>query len=90
MDIRYIVSSEETQLSLYYEPHCSYDPSLLNEYRADVVITPVVKQLLPSFTLVSGQEDAVELAKLLGAKYIDRSHQILHPQYLRGLLMIYE
>ncbi|KMZ75677.1 Zn-dependent hydrolase (Beta-lactamase fold protein) [Zostera marina] len=66
----YIVSSEETQLSLYYEPHCSYDPSLLNEYRADVVITPVVKQLLPSFTLVSGQEDAVELAKLLGAKYV--------------------
>lgn len=66
----YIVSSGETQSSLYYEPHCSYDSSLLHEYRADVVITPVVKQLLPSFTLVSGQEDAVELAKLLRAKYL--------------------
>ncbi|GJN35655.1 hypothetical protein PR202_gb24450 [Eleusine coracana subsp. coracana] len=39
--------------------------------RAEVVITPVVKQLLPAnFTLVSGQEDAVDLARLLRARYV--------------------
>jgi len=41
---------------------------LLKNERADIVITPVIKQLLPRFTLVSGQEDAVQLAKLLKAK----------------------
>ncbi|KAJ1266710.1 hypothetical protein BS78_08G173100 [Paspalum vaginatum] len=58
---------------LYYEPHCVYDRPFLekNRLRADVVITPVVKQLLPAnFTLVSGQEDAVELARLLRARYL--------------------
>ncbi|XP_062204762.1 uncharacterized protein LOC133906772 [Phragmites australis] len=58
---------------LYYEPHCVYDRSFLdkNRLRADVVITPVVKQLLPAnFTLVSGQEDAVDLARLLQARYV--------------------
>lgn len=55
--------------SLYYEPHCVYNESFLENYRADVVITPVVKQVLPFFTLVSGQEDAIKLAKLLQAKY---------------------
>ncbi|CAD6341568.1 unnamed protein product [Miscanthus lutarioriparius] len=58
---------------LYYEPHCVYDRSFLEDkrLRADVVITPVVKQLLPSnFTLVSGQEDAVDLARLLRARYV--------------------
>jgi hypothetical protein len=39
--------------------------------RAQVVVTPVVKQLLPAnFTLVSGQEDAVDLARLLQARYV--------------------
>ncbi|KAF8040220.1 hypothetical protein BT93_B2452 [Corymbia citriodora subsp. variegata] len=58
------------QLSLYYEPHCVYNKSLLEKERADIIITPVIKQLLPNFTLVSGQEDAVQLAKLLQAKYV--------------------
>nr|CAB3462772.1 unnamed protein product [Digitaria exilis] len=58
---------------LYYEPHCVYGRSFLEEkrLRAEVVITPVVKQLLPAnFTLVSGQEDAVDLARLLRARYV--------------------
>jgi len=55
-------------LSLYYEPHCVYNQSFIEKEKADIVITPVVKQLLPKFTLVSGQEDAVKLAKLLQAK----------------------
>ncbi|XP_078177266.1 metallo-hydrolase/oxidoreductase superfamily protein [Carex rostrata] len=66
----YIVKAGENGLSLYYEPHCVYNESFLENYRADVVITPVIKQLLPFFTLVSGQEDAIKLAKLLEAKYI--------------------
>lgn len=65
---RYIVTSPQGQLSLYYEPHCVYNQSFTEKERADIVITPVIKQLLPNFTLVSGQEDAVKLAKLLQAK----------------------
>lgn len=66
----YIITCKQSQLTLYYEPHCVYNRSLLEKYKADVVITPVIKQLLPGFTLVSGQEDAVNLAKLLQAKYV--------------------
>ncbi|KAK3041261.1 hypothetical protein RJ639_001363 [Escallonia herrerae] len=66
----YIVSSPQGKLTLYYEPHCVYNKNLLEKERADIVITPVIKQLLPKFTLVSGQEDAVQLAKLLRAKFI--------------------
>ncbi|KAL9275339.1 hypothetical protein AKJ16_DCAP23529 [Drosera capensis] len=66
----YFVSSISNQVTLYYEPHCVYNEELLKNEQADIVITPVIKQLLPSFTLVSGQEDAVKLAKLLDAKFI--------------------
>ncbi|XP_065880328.1 uncharacterized protein [Euphorbia lathyris] len=66
----YLVSSSQGQLTLYYEPHCVYKENLLEKERADIIITPVIKQLLPKFTLVSGQEDAVKLAKLLNAKFI--------------------
>ncbi|WCJ24581.1 Metallo-hydrolase/oxidoreductase superfamily protein [Euphorbia peplus] len=66
----YLVSSSQGQLTLYYEPHCVYNENLLEKEHADIVITPVIKQLLPKFTLVSGQEDAVKLAKLLNAKFI--------------------
>ncbi|CAL2232219.1 unnamed protein product [Prunus armeniaca] len=65
----YLVSSPQGKFTLYYEPHCVYNKSSVEKERADIVITPVIKQLLPKFTLVSGQEDAVELAKLLHAKY---------------------
>ncbi|KAK4850009.1 hypothetical protein QYF36_003023 [Acer negundo] len=66
----YLVISPQGQLTLYYEPHCVYNKSFVEKERADIVITPVIKQLLPKFTLVSGQEDAVQLAKLLNAKFI--------------------
>ncbi|GAV59163.1 Lactamase_B_3 domain-containing protein [Cephalotus follicularis] len=66
----YIVDSPQGQRRLYYEPHCVYNQNFLDNEQADIVITPVIKQLLPKFTLVSGQEDAVQLAKLLNAKYI--------------------
>ncbi|KAJ1385272.1 Ribonuclease Z/Hydroxyacylglutathione hydrolase-like [Sesbania bispinosa] len=66
----YIVTSPQGQLSLYYEPHCVYNQNFIEKEKADIVVTPVIKQLLPKFTLVSGQEDAVKLAKLLQAKFI--------------------
>lgn len=66
----YLVTSPLGQLSLYYEPHCVYNQNFIEKEKADIVITPVIKQLLPYFTLVSGQEDAVKLAKLLQAKFI--------------------
>ncbi|KAM3271195.1 hypothetical protein ACQJBY_041769 [Aegilops geniculata] len=68
----YIVTAGKNA-SVYYEPHCVYDAGFLRDraLRADVLITPVVKQLLPAdFTLVSGQEDAVELARLLRPTYV--------------------
>ncbi|XP_006664796.1 uncharacterized protein LOC102710366 [Oryza brachyantha] len=68
----YIID-DQRGLVVYYEPHCVYDRSFLESkgLRADVVITPVVKQLLPAnFTLVAGQEDAVQLATLLRARYV--------------------
>lgn len=66
----YLVNSPQGRLTLYYEPHCVYDKNIVEKLKADIVITPVIKQLLPNITLVSGQEDAVQLAKLLGAKYV--------------------
>ncbi|KAF3785321.1 hypothetical protein EJ110_NYTH28295 [Nymphaea thermarum] len=66
----YFIVSQEKQISLYVEPHCVYDESSFQNNKADIVITPVKKQLLPAFTLVSGQEDAVKLARLLGARFV--------------------
>ncbi|OAY31271.1 uncharacterized protein LOC110600350 [Manihot esculenta] len=66
----YLVNSPQGNMTLYYEPHCVYNKNFLEKERADIVITPVIKQLLPKFTLVYGQEDAVKLAKLLHAKFI--------------------
>lgn len=65
----YLVTSPQGQLTLYFEPHCVYNETFLEKEQADIVITPVIKQLLPNFKLVSGQEDAVQLAKLLNARY---------------------
>ncbi|PWA36819.1 metallo-hydrolase/oxidoreductase superfamily protein [Artemisia annua] len=66
----YIVTSPQGQLSLYYEPHCAYNKEIIGKERADIVITPVIKLFFPSLPLVSGQEDAVQLAKLLHSKYV--------------------
>ncbi|XP_010263075.1 PREDICTED: uncharacterized protein LOC104601444 [Nelumbo nucifera] len=66
----YLITYRQDCLTLYYEPHCVYNKEFLEKEHADIVITPVIKQLLPKFTLVSGQEDAVQLAKLLNSKFI--------------------
>jgi L-ascorbate metabolism protein UlaG (beta-lactamase superfamily) len=57
--------------SVYYEPHCMFDETELRRAApVDYVITPVVAQKLPRFTLVDGGEKALDLAKALGAKCI--------------------
>nr|ABK22966.1 unknown [Picea sitchensis] len=70
LKLGYFIEAHDPKFILYYEPHCVYNKSLLEGQHADVIITPVIKQLLPAFTLVSGQEDAVELARLLNARFI--------------------
>ncbi|KAL9352437.1 hypothetical protein Peur_055117 [Populus x canadensis] len=47
-------NSPQGQLTLYYEPHCVYDKDFLEKERANIVITLVIKQLLPKFTLANG------------------------------------
>ncbi|CAI7857989.1 unnamed protein product [Closterium sp. NIES-54] len=68
----YIVRGEASGASIYIEPHCVFNEAALKEggERVDVLVTPVVKQELPGYTLVSGQEDAVRLAKVVGARYV--------------------
>ncbi|KAL3578531.1 hypothetical protein D5086_020035 [Populus alba] len=63
----YLINSPQGQLTLYCEPHCVYNKDFLEKERANIVITLVIGTLLPQFTLVSGLEDAVQLAKLLKA-----------------------
>lgn len=60
----------EPDFVLYYEPHCVFEQAKLDHEHADVIVTPVVKQVLPGYTLVSGQDDAVQLAKILQPKYV--------------------
>ena len=74
---RYLIISPQSQLTLYFEPHCVYNQAFLQKEQADIVITPVIKQLLPSFTLVSGQEDAIKLASLLQAKYTSLTYIVI-------------
>ncbi|CAI5996020.1 unnamed protein product [Closterium sp. NIES-64] len=68
----YIVRGGVSGASIYIEPHCVFNEAALKEggERVDVLVTPVVKQELPAFTLVSGQEDAVRLAQVVGARYV--------------------
>ncbi len=56
--------------SIYYEPHCMYDEAELARLQADFVITPVVSQELPYFTLVAGGSKALRLAEILKAKAV--------------------
>eukprot|EP00897_Mesotaenium_endlicherianum_P008112 jgi/Mesen1/7329/ME000376S06486 len=66
----YILRAGDSSVSLYHEPHCVFAQELEKEQQVDIVVTPVVQQLLPGYKLVSGQEDAARLAKLLQAKYV--------------------
>lgn len=66
---RYFLEVADPKYVVFYEPHCVLENAKLDDERADVIVTPVNKQVLPGYTLVSGQEDAVQLSKLLQPKY---------------------
>ena len=53
--IRPTIISKKVFKSIYYEPHCMNDPEELANYEVDIVITPIVSQELPAFTLVAGR-----------------------------------
>lgn len=56
--------------SIYYEPHCMYDEVELKRIGPiDYVIAPVIAQKLPGYVLVDGGKKALDLAKLLNAKF---------------------
>lgn len=67
---RYFLEATDPKYVVFYEPHCILENAKLDNERADVIVTPVNKQVLPGYTLVSGQEDAVQLAKFLQPKYV--------------------
>lgn len=67
----YFIDVKEPKFRLYYEPHCIFENATLEqEEEVDVVVTPVIKQVLPAYTLVSGQEDAVKVVEWLKAKFV--------------------
>lgn len=66
----YFLEVADPKFVVYYEPHCIFGKAGLEKQRADVIVTPVNKQVLPAYTLVSGQEDAVKLAKFLQPRYL--------------------
>jgi len=47
-----------------------YDINELSRYKVDYVITPIISQELPSYTLVDGMEKALKLAETLSASSI--------------------
>ena len=64
-------------LSVYYEPHADVVLDRIAGVRADVMVSPVVRQSLPArapeggrFTLVHGGERTIEIAEAIGAKTI--------------------
>ncbi|KAL2633453.1 hypothetical protein R1flu_004932 [Riccia fluitans] len=66
----YFIEVENPKFSIYYEPHCIFENAKLEGERADIVLTPVVQQVLPGYVLVSGQEDAVKVTEWLKPKFI--------------------
>ena len=66
---RYFLESADPKYVLFYESHCILENAKLDNERAHVIVMPVNKQVLPGYILVSGQEDAVQLAKFLQFKY---------------------
>merc|ERR1712146_352924 len=66
-------SSKIKVKSLYYEPHCRFDAKEFQERKiqSDVVITPVIKQLLfGAYPVVDGQEKAIDLIEALQGKVV--------------------
>jgi hypothetical protein len=69
--------SNNTNLSIYYEPHGDVDMNDIQNIRANIIISPVTKQSLPAqvppagqFTLVYGAERTIQIANTLHANVI--------------------
>jgi len=56
--------------SMYLEPHCMYDENELAPLQADYIISPIIAQELPFYTLVDGMKSVLKLQKVLKSKYI--------------------
>lgn len=65
----YIVTARDFP-SVYYEPHVMFDATELADTSIDFVVTPIVAQKLPGYTLVDGGAKVIELCRLLKAKAI--------------------
>ena len=66
-------SSKVKVKSLYYEPHCRFDTKEFQDLQiqSDIVITPVIKQLLfGAYPVVDGQEKAIDLIEALQGKVV--------------------
>ena len=69
----YIISSNAPNPSfpsIYIEPHCMYNENELASQQADYIISPIVAQELPFYTLVDGMQSVLQLQKTLKSKYI--------------------
>ena len=69
--------SNNTNLSIYYEPHGDVNMNDIQNIRANIIISPVTKQSLPAqvppagqFTLVYGAERTIQIANTLHANVI--------------------
>lgn len=52
--------------SLYFEPHCDFNPSSVSRAgQVDVVVSPVTSQLLAGYPLVLGDTNLISLLKIL-------------------------
>ncbi len=67
----YILRDQQTNASLYYEPHGYHAPILQTKSPIDVVITPTVSLTLPLLgPVIKGQESALTVAQWLKPQYL--------------------
>lgn len=72
------VNDKSSLSSFYYEPHGMFNPEELREYegKIPIVISPIVSQeisisdAVPSYTLVVGNEQVIDLVEKLKPKYL--------------------
>ncbi len=69
----YIISSNirnPSFPSIYVEPHCMFNENELANQQVDYIISPIIAQELPFYTLVDGMQSVLKLQKTLKSKYI--------------------
>ncbi len=67
----YIIRGQESNKSIYYEPHGYHDRSLKNIAPIDVIITPIINLKLPLLgAVIKGQETALQVCQWLNPQVI--------------------